>query len=92
MREQPDHRNGGLIIGLAIGATLTLAYAWVVTGGDLSAWSLPAYLLQFLFIFAPFGLVVLIGTRDWRAWAAAFGFTLLLWGPFLVIGYRWYWG
>jgi hypothetical protein len=92
VREKPAHKSGGLIIGLAIGATLTLAYAWVVNGGALSAWSLPTYLFQFLFIFAPFGLVILIGTRDWRAWAAAFAFTLLLWGPFLFIGYRWHWG
>ncbi|HEX8240330.1 MAG TPA: hypothetical protein VF574_11385 [Allosphingosinicella sp.] len=91
MREKPDHGSGGLVIGLAIGAALTLAYAWVVTGGALSTWPLPAFLFQFLFISAPFGLVALIGSRDWRAWAAAFAFTALLWGPFLYIGYRWHW-
>lgn len=74
----------------AIGAALTLVYAWTVNGGHLRNWAWYAYGLQFLLLSAPFGLAALVGPRSWRPWAAAFVATAILWGPFLYIGYRWH--
>jgi len=92
VRDRQAPGSHGLVVASAIGAVLTFVYAWVITGGALETWPLSAYFFRFLLIFAPFGLVALIGSRDWRAWGAAFAFTLILWGPFLIVAARWHRG